>query len=298
MNRLSQQEINYVIKINKLPPPDVNLFSILKDKKISVDAKLEIFASMIGKKSFDVLNNNNNYSLLMESLFVSPIITKFLMWIGTNPAQKNKKGNTFIFLAFQKYRDDIIFLEKIINYCYITNNININHKNSDGLTILETSIMINCHKNVINHLIYCGANLSKITGTTLINVWRKSFHDFELLKFLVDKGLNIKYKTKIHGLNIIMILQYYVYSKNEIDFKTIMKFLIMKGIDINEKDNYGNNILLHAASITPDYIMYLLEYNIDLSIVNNRGKNIISLLEEKQQQRLIEILLFINPLLR
>jgi len=171
-----------------------------------------------------------NTPLLIAIYKKNDNIINFLIDNGADINIKNKNGDTPLLIATKK--NYIECCKKLIN-----NNVNVNYKDSNGNSSLMIAI-----KNEKIELV------KMLIGDSCVNEENKSGetplylavinNSIELTKLLVKYGANINYKYKNDGDTIIM-KAFDFYNRK----KDIIKYLLDKGGNINEKNNEGNTIL-------------------------------------------------------
>ncbi|KAG8199940.1 hypothetical protein JTE90_006187 [Oedothorax gibbosus] len=123
------------------------------------------------------------------------------------------------------------------------------------------------YTDVVKYLIKNGANIEDcdIRGRTPLYHSVMQGH-FETSKFLIGKGADINTISKDHKRTLLHAA---LFGGN----KEIIEFLVLAGLDINEKDIYGRTPLHHAA--------YLYEFDI-LQVLADLGADFFALDEDGQ----------------
>ena len=172
------------------------------------------------------------------------------------------------------------------------NNSNNSLKMSPLIITLANSSNENRFK-IAKYLIEKGADLNIETyGDTALNyVFRNNSlaydeiqekEEYYFAKYLIEKGAKFD-KGRLGHL---------IFDSAKMNNKMMVEYLINTGVNINMVDSfYGNSILMWAVmNDSYNVAKFLLENDIDTTIVNDDGKTAIDIARENKNDKIIEIL--------
>jgi ankyrin repeat protein len=263
-----------------------NNYSNIIIKYLIEDCKLNVNNSNLNKGN--MIFKTTNYDII-----------KLLLENGLDKKHKDNSGNTFLNYYLQQSNININIINLLINYGYNFNSLNNNHctplinylKNNNSIYIL--SIILK-YQNTIN--------IKDLSGNTaLMNVIKKGINkqlvDL-LLKNNADPNILDNYnrnclyycnnddylpiikeliKYKINYNLIVEQRNYLIYYTWWSMTETVKYFLDeLKDIDLNFKDQQGNNVLFYAAGIYSeqgdlDIVKYLHQKGVNIRQINNDG---------------------------
>lgn len=116
--------------------------------------------------------------------------------------------------------------------------------------------------------------------------WAVNEYDVSLVNFLLDHGWNVN-ELDAHRDNALYYALY-------ICEKDMVSLLLEKGIDINNKNDFGMTPILHAFEMgegCAEKARLLYEKGADLNEKNNRGQSIFSFFSEEEFRYWIPVLL-------
>jgi len=116
------------------------------------------------------------------------------------------------------------------------------------------------------------ANYGDDEGTPLIILFDQygNIPDYkEMLLFLCERGADVKLKDK-YGSNVLHYAC--AYGDEDID---VIKYLLGKGLDVNDTNNYGQTPLFYSVHILPERetMKLLIEKGADVNIRDSNGKS-------------------------
>lgn len=172
---------------------------------------------------------------------------------------RNRSDKTALYVAIDTGRKEIAkwLIEK---------GADVNAKNYDGITPFILVVERGAIEDV-KYLISKGAdvNIKTKNGRTPLDyaleycnhIFKYSEHCGNLVKSLVENGAEV---------NVITDGRTYL---EKTDYLEIVKYLVVKGANINVKDKYGNTLLMRIDS--PNIVKYLIEKGLDVNAKNNDG---------------------------
>jgi ankyrin repeat protein len=163
----------------------------------------------------------------------------------------------------------------------IYSGVDINFKSNNGDTVLCTAVE-NGNMEVIKLLVENNAdiNVKNNDGITLL---MKSVNNFEVFKYLHDKGLSLK-NIDFKGNSLLFHAccpKYGVYNKTP--NKKVIEYILNTKIDINYTNNNGESVLIYitknsdsflSKSLNVEIVKMLLKRDIDINIKDNNGCNV------------------------
>lgn len=139
----------------------------------------------------------------------------------------------------------------------------------------------------IKNIIKYGANINSGSKTT-DNPLTKALYSnkWKIADLLVDQGADVNYKIKSDCL-IPIIVTAVVFDRPD-----IVKYLILKGANVNEKTEKGSNAILNAACQNKvESAKILLEKNADINIKDADGKTPLTIAAEKGNKEIVALLI-------
>ncbi len=121
-------------------------------------------------------------------------------------------------------------------------------------------------------------NVSNEEGITPLHVLASRSKDLEIIKFLLEKGLDVSTKD-LKGNNAVMNAA----SRNDL---IVVKTLVEKLKTINTTNKHGQSALsLALKGNSPDVVRYLIEKGYDTTIIDADGNNLVYYLVESYSKR-------------
>lgn len=204
---------------------------------------------------------------------------------GGNPNVQNNEGKTALMLIVEKYEDqyenmfDILLNKKALP----------NIKDFIGRTALMWSIISrSCPLQIVEELLEYGAypNIEDESGKTALTYAVEIYNDENLTKLLLKYQANPLYISKT---GLIPIMQA---AKNRA-FQAL-KILIDSGIDLDTRDLDGQTLLMHTAAAT-NYVpilKYLIIKGANIDLEDNMGETAIDYAKKNKNNRSYQFLLF------
>ena len=232
------------------------------------------------------------------------LIAQKLIEEGSNVNTENNKGLTplgdsLVTLVKQYNKNDAAsktLLTLILNGADVDFTINNNMSPLDYAIKYDKSDLI---KVFINN----GANINQknvadLDFTPLTYALRNNKEGY-LINYLNENGADLFYKNKDKKTSLMIAAKY----NNNID---VIKFLLMKGLNVNAKDNFGKTPLFYAVENDLDnkkeIIIELLKHGADKNIVDSKGKKAVDYTKNKvikdiinHEYKIINKELFLNP---
>lgn len=139
----------------------------------------------------------------------------------------------------------------------------------------------------VKNIIKFGAKINFGSKTTDNPLAKALFSNkWKIADLLVEQGADINYKVSLHCLVPIMV------SAVAFDRPDIVRYLISKGANVNEKTEKGSNAILNASCQNKlESAKILLEKNADISIRDNDGKTPLTIAAEKGNKEIVALLL-------
>lgn len=255
-----QEKIIYLIEkginINYINSDGQNALFLTPNEKILellIDNEIDINHLDINDRNFlfnymyyQISYVNNNPRTRSITKFISKNIINKVLNMGININQVDKLGNNLLFyLVLNIYNDDNFETMKyLIDKC-----ININHVNHKGENILFT---LDEKYDISNALIDSDEETSDEEEDN------KDVKLYDILKYLIDIGININQINK-KGENILF---------NFINYYKETKLLLDYGLNINHLNKKKENILLYGVKndiISLETIDLLIQSNIKIN---------------------------------
>jgi len=242
---LTNNEELYTYLLNKCN--DINIknyddktaLSIFTEKEDLEKVKLLIYYGA-DINSVDVYGNT---PLLVAINRKCDNIVNYLIDNGADINVKNQNGDTPLLIASKKNYMECC--KKLIN-----NEVNVNYKDSNGNTSLMIAIK-NERIELVKMLIEDSCvNEENVMGETPLYLAVEN-NSMELTKLLVKYGANINYKYKNDG-NTILLKAFDQFNRK----KEIIKYLLDKGGNINEKNNEGCSVLSEVCRNRHSCLLY------------------------------------------
>ncbi|XP_046551542.1 ankyrin-3-like [Haliotis rubra] len=200
---------------------------------------------------------NSGRTPLMITVYYGYInVCKFLVSIGANVAQVDDDGDNILHFACRGGHVEMV------KYVLLQYNVDINSKTNSGRTPLMVTVYTG-HKDVFAFLVSKEANVSQVDdyGNTILHFACKGGHVNMVKYVLLQRSVNSRTNA---GTTPMMIAVYYGH-------RDVATYLVSKGANVSEVDDYGNNILHWACK--GGYIGLVKYVIINLSIdVNSRGQ--------------------------
>jgi ankyrin repeat protein len=299
----------YIDIVKMILEKNININEKFRNNKtilyIALEKKMIDIAKMILEKNPDVniIDKDGISPLYLAVLANNMEIIKLLLSKGADINSKDNNNTTILHIAVFDNNTELVKILLDMNI-----NINIISREEYDLgksrinNVSETDLaIINNNLEIIELLLQKGGIISNYYD---ILKHINSSKSFDILKLLLkyDDKININriilISTTNNYLEIIMIL----YENGKIrlfdieDFN-IIKYLIEKGANVNEKNQYGDTILYNLSNIYIRYenhsdyqkIKYLLEKGADIYEKNSDGKSTLEFIEELNNINLIRL---------
>lgn len=295
-------------KINELSSNNNNALVVAADRGYR-----EIFDFLLDETNININNQNNKGQTALFESINNPSLyyTARLLEKNANPNISNVEDITPLIYAC--YKEDIDKIKALTS----SKDIDINYTNKDSKISAFSVACSEVNEEIIKHLVFKGVNINALNKEgyngliTVFTGWitsRKKIRNgekglVEIVRFLIDNGINIDLKTK-NGLSpfwyaanigIIEIIKKMLsknpnidalssYSMGSIEQKTALHFLLMldnkdvvqkilennKNIDLKTKDGEGVSYETYGfLNKTTRQLMF--DYNAD---INCEYKNI------------------------
>lgn len=232
----------------------------------------------------NAVNNEKKTALMIANDEGNNNIAKLLIEQGANINTQDEDGCTALMTAA------LIGDYEMVKFL-LENGADINTKDNDGASLLDISYRPSTalvqNREMFKVLVENGFDLeSRIKGgndyptdydyTPLMIAALKN--DYDMVKFLVEKGANINAKTPYSSeyssveTPLLLSLDYEhidsIYDENS----SVAEFLINNGADINVKNNHGETPLMYASRVHNIKVVELLiQKNADINAFNNYG---------------------------
>ncbi len=151
-------------------------------------------------------------------------IAKSLIKKGADLEIKDEEGNTPLLLSIYRDRNDIAKL-------LIEKGVNLEVTNKYGHTPLSVSI-VSDNYDIVKLLIKKGADINRIPLTMV--TFNARFSDNDIVKLLIDNGINIESKNEDGDTALIYSVIY-----DQID---TVKLLLENGADVYARNNKGETV--------------------------------------------------------
>lgn len=178
---------------------------------------------------------------------------------GIDPQQKYQNGANILLLAIP---NDINF--ELTAYL-TTKGLSLNDTDDDGNTAFDYA----ARTGNVDHLQQILKKGVQPTSTALIFAAqgpRRSANTIEVFQYLID---DLKINPSALAKNGATALHYIARKPNQ---KEIINYFLEKGVDINQADEYGNNVFMAAASSKDlEVIQQLLPRVKDINAANSEG---------------------------
>ena len=231
--------------------------------------------------------DSHGYSLLNFGAVTGQTNTAlydFCIANGSNPKiEKNNDGANPLLLVAPFIEDD-----KLINY-FLSKGIDINEKDYDGNGIFNYTAKRGNQK-MMNLLIQKGVNyknLNKINGNAMIFAsygTRSYSNKLSTYKYLDSIGIEANVTTS-KGVNPLHSIVYKVKDKR------IINYFIEKGVNINQVNTKGFNVLMNSCySNDTSVISHLINYTENINHKNNEGKSALTIAVSSNTFEAIELL--------
>ncbi len=198
---------------------------------------------------------------------------KILISQGVDVNAKNDDGLTPLMLAC--YTDTKGNIVKLL----IDKGADVNTKDNDGETPLLYACANDTTGNIVKLLIDNGADVNAKDNDGDTPLMFACYKDTKgnIVKLLLDKGADVNVKNN-DGLTPLMVAC--AYNKND----KIVKSLLDHGADVNTNDNDGWTPLMYAAKYNSNPAIYeLLKLKgADINATNNEGKTALDYLSKNQ----------------
>ncbi len=209
------------------------------------------------KKGADVnIKNKDNWTILMIfSEFGYTDIVDILISLGANLDTLSSSDQSALVIAAKGGNLDTVDL-------LLSKNIDIDNKNQALIEAVTQG-----HKNIVKLLLIKGAYINYQTPQNgYTSLMRAVLRGNKIITYILLKNnadINIKNKNGDKAIHLA----------NNIE---IIKLLLKKGTNINEKGTTGYTVLMRAAErLNIEMVKFLLNKRADITIQNNLGKTVL-----------------------
>jgi ankyrin repeat protein len=228
--------------------------------------------------SEEEMNGSGANPLTYACMKNKPEIVKYLVDIGAKLDVHNEEdGYTPLHYAiWNNYFEIVKYL--------VDNGANVNVIEGEGETPLDLACKINIFK-LVKYLVEKEADVTKLSlYHSLTNYYKyNSNNSFQIFKYLVDNGGNVKAKYRDDDTLLQIACRY----KNI----EMIEYLVDKGADVNSKNSYGNTPLSDACvNGTLEIVKYLVEKGAKVNAKNKDNKTPLELAHQKGHTEIVDFL--------
>ena len=229
------------------------------------------------EKNIDQADINGNTALIISIKTLNIEGFNLLINSKININKSNNDKETPLIISILTYFKKVVFLkeedskiEKIISKLLKQKNIKKNKLTNYDLNALMLAVLLNNDLKILKKLIKSGAKINKVNsrGNNSLMLSVKRLKNQKISK-LIKKGIDILHRHR---------------NKDGIDIKIkrnikIVDFLIKNKIDLNHKNNQGNNALMLAVKNKGNFeiVKLLIEKGIFINEFNLNGENALML---------------------
>ena len=208
-----------------------------------------VFVNKVKSRSFNKMLAVNDWNNILETEFF-----KMNYFYNDNYNKILPNNETLLMIAAKQ--DTIDRSKRLIKYLIHVKNVDINYKNSDGITCLMIACQMS-HFEIIEYLVKNGATYYETTQFN--NKQQNVFHYICQNPYPIASGL--------------------------IDNK-IFDVITLERININQKDNTGKTPLMYLCqnSKNIDLIKYFIQNNADVTLTDNDDKTALDYYKESIQE--------------
>ncbi len=212
-------------------------------------------------------------------------VISLLLDYGAEIDEENDLGRTALMKAVQT-KEDTEFIEFLID-----NGADINKEDDGGATPLLWAVARNENEEIIKLLIESGANVNKTTefGRNVLSYAAENNPNTEIIKLLLNKGANPNNRDRDKSYNPIM----WAVSHNP--NPEVLNVLIDQGLDIKDKTNRGETLLMVAAAnnTSPEIVKFIINKGLEVKEEDRWGWTTLmhALAENENSKEIVEILI-------
>lgn len=254
----------------------------------------------------DIQDNNGDPAIHWSAYYGNVPFTRFMLENGAKTNLKSIHSDGVMQVALKEWKDsvvdllleykvniynvqenskDLINAVKNNNYSLfrgLVNKNNINTRDGSGNTLLMIAAQKGFIK-IVEYLVDEGVDIDEVNsvGQTALNL-AVYFGQNSIANYLIEKGANV---NKTDNRFILSPLIAAIRSNN----LEIGKILLMKGADVNSADGINNFSPIMWATLyqNKDFIILLLKYFPDLSIVSKYKQNVFEMTNDKEILKLL-----------
>lgn len=232
------------------------------------------------------------YNFTEEDFFKSlkqndAAVVKLFLQAGMDPNVKNKTGQTA--LTFAAVNSNVPTLKNLIEKA------DLNLRDGLGNSPLYAALKEKKYEN-FEFLLDNGASPDSVgksgnTDNQSVLYIAVLLNETKFVKKLLEKGANPDLADSDGALPISEVI---IYSRPNME---IFKMLLEKTKDVNQSEQDGTTLLMHAANNTQmprenlqEIIKALLERGANKNLKNQKGKTALAIAQEKQNKEAIELL--------
>jgi len=236
---------DYGVDINELNENGEDLLFCVISRSYNTSYLEEIIKFLIEEKGADVnIKNNNGVSFLMYLVSKNNISLELVKYLveerHCDIDDKDFEGNNILMYALRKGNKKIYnyFLDKCQDFSY---------KNDLGTNLLMSAVL-NADLDTFDILIDKGVPLNDVD----------------------DEGRNAFFYM-FYGIDFIKHINYYESCfGNMFRKRKLFKYLVELGIELNQQDNKGRNILFYIKDL--ETMEFAVEHGIDIHHKDNEGR--------------------------
>lgn len=226
--------------------------------------------------------NIHKRSLIQEAIISSNNrLVNYLISQSKNLSNEDRYGNNLIFDAISNGKKEIIDLVASLD------EVDINHINHEGNTVLQQEVVLRNNKLAID-LMQLGANptiVDKNGKNFLFYTISKGYKNVEILEKAVELGCDINTRSSDNTTILIESINHFLNTPNDKQEERenhllMIKELITKGVEIEAIDD-KNETAFFAATRSADVKLidiFLTNNNISINHQNIQGETVLSIL--------------------
>ncbi|MGB1227693.1 MAG: ankyrin repeat domain-containing protein [Poseidonibacter sp.] len=242
--------------------------------------------------------NIYNRSLIQEATIASNNkLVEYLISKSKNLANADKYGNNLIFDALSNGKKEIIELVASLD------EVDINHINHEGNTVLQQEVVLK-NNNIAISLLELGANPTiqdKKGKNFLFYAISKGYKNVEILEKAVELGCDVNSRASNNTTILIESINHLLNTPIELQEERknhllMIKELIAKGVDIQALDDKNESAFFAATRSADEKLIeiFLSNKDIDINHQNNNGETVLSILILKGIENIKTIVKFLN----
>lgn len=276
----------------------VSYLNNLKKKYNKSDLKVIVNYTISGNPNFInvYLNDNNKYVIESDLLHIIEILHE----LGADFSKKSKYGNDLFYYAL---RGD--FVKSHLKVMRFLKNIGFNLSGSDtgSQPFIFLAVAVSNYNDVIDFLISNNVDVNKKDsyGNTFLHYASKinSRNSYNALKYLIGNYDLVKKDTfnsiNNDGMSVLVSFLYNLKSKNEYKVKDIVLFLLdtdkFTKNTLNLEDNYGMTpLILCVINDYPELVNELIKMGANPYIKNKNGDSAFDIAKKQKNKKIISII--------